>query len=357
MGRLRVAVVYGGQSGEHEVSILSARSILDALDRARFDPLPVYITREGRWTVDGREVILPTSPAAGGLLVWGTWETIPVDVFFPALHGTYGEDGTIQGAFEMAGIPYAGADVLASAIGMDKDITKRLLHQAGLPVVPFLTVTGHQVRAALRDAVAEVDRRLAYPVFVKPAALGSSVGVTKVRASWQMPAALETALEYDTKAIVEQGVDAREIECSVLGNHDPWVSVPGEVVPAREFYDYTAKYLDEQTRLLVPAPIGDQVREEIRDVARRAYMALGCSGMARVDCFLERQTDRILVNEVNTIPGFTAVSMYPRMWEASGLSYSALLSRLIDLATERWAERRRLKSTYEEGARLVSPAG
>jgi D-alanine-D-alanine ligase len=256
------------------------------------------------------------------------------------VHGTYGEDGTIQGLLELAGVPYVGAGVLGSAVGMDKDVMKRLLREAGLPVGDFWVTRAKDID----DFVREFGASLPYPVFVKPANLGSSVGITKAHNAAELPKSLAVAAEFDRKIIVEQGIDAREIELSVLGNDRPTASIPGEIVPAREFYDYQAKYVDDDSRLLIPAPLSEAQVREAQDLAIRTFQTLECSGMGRVDLFLEKSTGRFLVNEINTLPGFTSISMYPKMWEASGLSYSDLLDRLITLAIERHSEKKKLRT-------------
>ncbi|HET9942620.1 MAG TPA: D-alanine--D-alanine ligase family protein, partial [Terriglobia bacterium] len=266
----------------------------------------------------------------------------PVDVFFPIVHGTYGEDGTIQGLLELAGVPYVGAGVLGSAVGMDKDVMKRLLREAGLPVGDFWVTRSRDIDAF----VSEFGATLPYPVFVKPANLGSSVGISKAHNAGELPKALAVAAEFDRKIVIEKGIDAREIELSVLGNDDPKASIPGEIIPAREFYDYHAKYVDDDSRLLIPALLSDSQVREAQDLAIRTFQALDCSGMGRVDLFLEKPTGRFLVNEINTLPGFTSISMYPKLWEASGLSYADLLDRLIALAIERQTEKKKLRTKF-----------
>ena len=328
MKKVRVAIVRGGRSGEHEVSFRSAESILTAIDRDKYEVVPVTISHEGRWD----PFAISAEPG----------DHSHVDVVFPIVHGTYGEDGTIQGLFELANVPYVGAGVLGSAIGMDKDVMKRLLRDAGLPIVEYWTVKSSDLDSFLQREM----HNLPYPVFVKPANLGSSVGITKVHSPECLPVALQIAAEYDRKIVVERGVDAREIELSVLGNDDPIASVPGEIIPSREFYDYDSKYVDEDSRLLIPAPLTDvQVREAQR-MALASFKALECSGMARVDLFLERPTGKFYVNEINTLPGFTSISMYPKLWEASGIPYTELIDRLITLALERHADKNKLRRKY-----------
>lgn len=351
----RIGVVFGGRSGEHEVSVASARAVLAALDRARYEIVPVAVTRAGQWLPgveptalaapgDDPAAPLPAAPeslSAGLPTLVAGGISGDIDVIFPVLHGPYGEDGALQGMLEMAGLPYVGCGVLGSALGMDKDKAKTLFQAAGLPVVPWQTVTRRAVERALDATAADIATRFGYPVFVKPANLGSSVGVSKAHDAGELRAALLLAAQYDRTIIAEPAIDCREVECGVLGNDDPEASVVGEVVPSGEFYDYRAKYLDGASRLIIPAPIADEAAQDIRRLAVAAFRALDLSGLARVDCFLERGTDRVYLNEVNTMPGFTAISMYPKLWEASGISFTALLSRLIDLALERHADRQR----------------
>ena len=355
MARTRLAILYGGRSAEHQVSVVSARSVMEALDPERFEVVPIAITREGAWLLPDRSPLeltaadgaLPEVEAAGkevavrperGLAEAGPG---PVDVVFPILHGPFGEDGTVQGLFELADVPYVGSGVLASALAMDKAMAKVVLAQAGLPQAPYLVVPERDWRADPGRVAATVADRLAYPVFTKPARLGSSIGITKVKTPDALAAGLAAAFVHDTKALVEQGVTARELECGVLGNDAPEASVVGEVVPGHEFYDYEAKYLDESLKLEIPAPVPDAVRSQVRELSLRAFQALDCEGFARVDFFYEEATGRVLVNEVNTIPGFTPKSMFPLLWAASGLAYPDLVARLVDLAVERHAARRR----------------
>ncbi len=363
--KLRVGLIFGGRSGEHEISLLSARSILDALDPTRYEPVLVGIDRQGRWHINdaGRALLgagpgeplmldadaptLAVAPGEGGALMRASEAGLgPVDVVFPVLHGPYGEDGTVQGLFEMAGVPYVGAGVLGSSVGMDKDVAKRLLRDAGLPVVEGVVVHARD-RLGPDRAVDLVEAAFGFPCFVKPANLGSSVGVHRVSEPARLAAALADALRYDRKVLIERAVDAREIECSVLGNEDPRASVPGEIVPHDEFYSYRAKYIDENgAALLIPAKLSAERIAEVQETSIRAFQTLELSGMARVDFLLERETDRLYLNEVNTIPGFTKISMYPKLWEASGLSYAALVDRLIELALERHERRSELSTEY-----------
>jgi D-alanine-D-alanine ligase len=346
-------VVFGGRSGEHEVSLASARAITRALQKGgRYEVVPVGITREGRWISSGepmRELESKSGylPDGSDLDVSGPpapiSEKLPaglssVDVVFPVLHGPYGEDGTIQGMLELAGVPYVGSGVLGSAAGMDKPTMKKIFAHHGLPQVRWVALTSKQWEMARETRIEEIADSLGYPCFVKPANLGSSVGIGKAENTAELRNALDTASRYDRRIIVEEGVDAREIEVSVLGNEDPEVSVPGEIVIKKDgFYDYEAKYVEGGMELLAPAPIEEETAEKIRRIARTAYEAIDAAGMARVDFFLERGTNRLLLNEINTIPGFTPTSVYAELWATSGLPYEELLDRLIQLALERHA--------------------
>jgi D-alanine-D-alanine ligase len=347
--------VYGGRSGEHEVSIASAASIFKHLDRNRYDAVPIRIEKDGRWVLDGQA---PTAISAAAVLKDARSEALEaveptravdrrsIDVVFPVLHGPYGEDGTVQGLLELANVPYVGAGVLGSAVGMDKAVMKKLFAADGLPVVPYHTLLRHEWQRDEPGQIAQIARTLGYPVFVKPANLGSSVGISKARSDAELTAAVTLALQYDRKVVVEAAVpNAREIECAVLGNDDPQASVPGEVVPSREFYDYEAKYLDEGSKLLIPAPLSAQAAADIQRLAIQAFRSVDGAGMSRVDFLMARDTGALYLNEVNTIPGFTTISMYPKMWEASGLAYADLLDRLITLALERHEERQALRTS------------
>ena len=386
MKKLRVGVIYGGRSGEHEVSVASAASIVKHLDRTRYEPVPIRIEKDGRWTLadkaptaisaadvienarleaarparPGREAHLVAHPSedtvlsierrasageldgAASAVVTG----VGLDVVFPVLHGPYGEDGTVQGLLELANVAYVGAGVLGSAVGMDKAVMKTLFIAAGLPVGPYLVVLRPEWNAAPDSVTARVSNELRYPVFVKPANLGSSVGISKVKSAAELPSAMELALQFDRKIVIEAAVpNAREIECSVLGNDDPQASVPGEIVPSREFYDYEAKYLDESSKAIIPAPLTAAQAGEVQRLSIAAFRAVDGAGMARVDFLLNGDSGEMVVNEVNTIPGFTTISMYPKMWEASGVSYSELIDRLIALAIERHAEKQQLRTS------------
>jgi len=321
--KLRVAVIYGGRSGEHEVSLRSAESVIAAMDPERYEVLRFFISKDGRWQP---HAILPQPGANPG-----------IDVVFPVLHGTFGEDGTLQGLLELADLPYVGGGVLASAVSMDKDVMKRLCREAGLPVVEHVV----QWRGRL-NAIA-IEERFGYPVFVKPANLGSSVAVSKARNRSELEAALELAAQYDRKVIAERAITGRELECSVLGNEQPEASLPCEIVPSREFYDYEDKYILDAARLIVPADLPAEITEEVRRLAVACYQAVECEGMARVDFLWELPSRKLYINEINTIPGFTSISMFPRMWEATGLPYPRLIDRLIELALERHRVRRQLR--------------
>ena len=361
--RLRVGVLFGGRSGEHEVSLASAASVIRALDPEKYDVVPIGISKEGRWLVGtsaqkmlpevlkfGERVILPPDPSAAALVPLNHASAQPnvaVDVVFPVLHGTFGEDGTVQGLLELAGLPYVGAGVLGSAVGMDKDLQKRLFEQADLPVVPFLAIRRSEWENDRAGVKNQIKKKLRFPIFVKPATLGSSVGMTRVANAQEIGAAMDLAAEFGLKIIVERGIVGREIEVSVLGNDDVRASIPGEIVPHREFYDYTAKYLEEGTRLIIPAKLTKKQVAQFQDYAVRAFRAIDGTGMARCDFFLENRTGKIYVNELNTIPGFTSISMYPKLWEASGLPYTELIDKLIELAFELHREKARTKYSIE----------
>lgn len=323
--KIRVAILYGGRSGEHEISLRSAESIMKAMDRSKYEVMEYFISKEGKWKPK------PILPEPG--------VHPEIDVVFPVLHGTFGEDGTVQGLLELADLPYVGAGVLASSLSMDKELMKRVCHERGLPVVEYVT----QSRGSLDTA--EVVSRLPFPMFVKPANLGSSVGISKARDRAELEKALALAAEYDRKIIVERGIEGREFECSVIGNQEPEASFPCEVLPSREFYDYEDKYLLDQAKTQLPADLAPGKMAELRRLAVECYRAVECEGMARVDFLLERATDQLYINEINTIPGFTSISMYPKMWEYTGLAYPKLIDRLIELALERHAAKKVTKFT------------
>ncbi len=359
--RLRVGVLFGGRSGEHEVSLASAASVIRGLDPDKYEAVPIGITKDGHWLVgegaakllpdilkSGRRVMLTADPTEAAIVPMDRGAGAQrFDVIFPVMHGTFGEDGTIQGMLELANVPFVGAGVLGSAIGMDKDVSKRLCQAAGIPVVPWVTVHRWHWEKDPDAVKAEVESKFSYPVFVKPATLGSSVGMTKVHNSEELAPALNLACEFGMKILVEKAVSAREIEVSVLGNHDPQASVPGEIVPHREFYDYAAKYLEDGTQLLIPAELKPAQVKKIQALAIEAFRTLELSGMARVDFFVEKKGGKLFLNEVNTIPGFTSISMYPKMWEASGIPFRELIDKLIELALEMHREKARTKYAIE----------
>ena len=374
--KLRIGVLFGGRSGEHEVSLRSARSVMAALDRDHYEIVPIGITKEGRWVAtdvdalasglvagDARSATLlpepadaslmavdhaPGDPAASSISVMTT-----LDVVFPVLHGPYGEDGTVQGLLELAGVPFVGAGVVGSAVGMDKAIFKQVMIAAGLPVLPWVLCTRNQWRREPDAVIAAVESALPYPVFTKPANLGSSVGISKCRNRDELRAGLDEAARFDRRLVVEQGIHrARELEVAVLGNDEPVASVVGEVRPHHEFYNYVAKYMvepgsEDEAELIIPAELVPGQAETIRELAVRAYKAIDCAGLGRVDLLLDDQTGQIYLNEINTIPGFTTISMYPKLWEATGLSYGELLDRLVDLALERHQEKADLATSID----------
>ncbi|MGA6980611.1 MAG: D-alanine--D-alanine ligase family protein [Candidatus Sulfotelmatobacter sp.] len=391
MKKLRVGILFGGRSGEHEISLLSAASVLQAIDKDKYEVVPIGITKDGRWLTAadaenllqgklvlearqlragdpevtepaavlarGEAVVVPPEPVhrEGGLVPFQTQapltrrasdRAINVDVIFPVLHGTFGEDGTIQGLLELADIAYVGAGVLGSAAGMDKDVMKSLLMAAGIPIVKHVTILRSAWGKDPKRTQKLIESKLRYPVFVKPANLGSSVGISKAHDRKELGPAIEEAAKFDRKIVIEQGVGgeknkAREIECSVLGNDEPVASVPGEIVPMKEFYDYNAKYLDEGSELIIPAKLTKAETKKVQELAVRCFQAVDCSGLARVDFLMDPLTRKIFLNEINTMPGFTAISMYPKLWTASGLAYPDLIDRLIQLGLERHQDKKR----------------
>jgi len=368
--KIRVGVIFGGRSAEHEVSLVSAASVISALDKKKYEILPIGITPEGRWLSSAKalqllkeradveslpEHILVPDPRKRGLvqLHRSSAEGVPhpIDVAFPVLHGTYGEDGTIQGLFELADIPYVGAGVLGSAVGMDKVVQKQLLRQAGIPVVEDVSFLATEYEKSGTQYVRVIERKFGYPCFVKPPNLGSSVGITKAHNRRELLESIRLAAEYDVKILVERAVpNAREIECSVLGDDEPIASVPGEIIPSNEFYDYDAKYIDGKSTAVIPAKLTKSVAKKIQRYSIECFKVLNCAGMGRVDFLVERSTNRIYLNELNTIPGFTSISMYTKLWQASGLAYGELLDRLIQLAIERHRRRAALKTRYRPKA-------
>jgi D-alanine-D-alanine ligase len=381
--KLRVGVLFGGRSGEHEISLRSALTVMSAMDPHRYEIVPIGIGRDGRWSLqsDAIRMLADATPRLGSLGRRGLPVSLlpypdrralvstrtgnsrnghsapalpgPLDVVFPVLHGTFGEDGTVQGLLDLAGIPYVGAGVLGSAVGMDKDVQKRLLASAGIPVVRHFAMTSHDYRRKPSIA-ARYGRELGYPLFVKPNALGSSIGVTRVTGPRKLGAALEDAFQYDHKILLEAACEGRELECAVLGNHDPAASIPGEIVVrhGHSFYSYDSKYIDPNgADICVPADIPEPTARRIRELSIAAFKALSLRGMARVDFLARPNLDEIFVNELNTIPGFTSISMYPKLWEATGIPLPELITRLIELAIEDHRERAALKFTYQPSVR------
>lgn len=345
--KTKVALLFGGRSAEHEISLISASSIYKNLDRQKYEISCIYINKKGSWKIV-ESPSLSQPELEGNLfssfLPWGnesSSDPIEADIYFPVLHGPYGEDGTIQGLFEMADVPYVGAAVLASAVGMDKAISKRLFREHNLPVVKHLAISETRWNERSIEILEEVREEFSPPFFVKPANLGSSVGITKVTNLEKTRDALLAAFQYDGKILIEEGIDGREIECSVLGDAHPEASLPGEIIPYRDFYDYMDKYIEGKTKFNIPADLPPDIIERIQDIAIAAFRAIDCSGMARVDFFLQQGTEKIFLNEINTIPGFTEISMYPKLWEVSGLPYRELLDRLIATGLERHQNKKR----------------
>jgi len=365
--RRKIGVLYGGRSGEHDVSLCSAASVVSALNSSKYEIIAIGIDRDGKWYVQDKPEIVGHKDFGKVLSLkkHGTWlvnhfeqgnqlhlynmensgEKVAVDIVFPVLHGTFCEDGTLQGLLELAMVPYVGADVIGSAVGMDKDVAKRLLHEAGIPVVPSLTVNFQQWRNNQKSIMESAIDKMGLPLFIKPVCTGSSVGVKKVKEKTLFPEAVDYALQFDTRVIIEKAIDCREIECAVLGNEDPAASVLGEIIPMHEFYSYEAKYIDPNGAIpKIPAQIEPALAAAIRKMAVAGYLALGCSSMARVDFFLDKKTSEFYLNEINTLPGFTSISMYPKLWEATGLKYSDLLETLIELAQDRHKRKMAIKT-------------
>lgn len=348
--RKKVAIIFGGRSAEHEISIISARSIFDAIDKEKYDTISIYIDKEGLW----KRVFSPYAEEefdikGNSFLPWNSInENLEADVYFPVLHGPYGEDGSIQGLLEMADVPYVGAGIIGSSLGMNKVKTKEILSFHKIPVVEWISFKDVDWTEK-RDELLEKCIKLQLPLFVKPSNLGSSIGIAKVKDYSELSSAIERAFQWDRVILVERGINAREIECSVLGNDKPVASVPGEVIPYREFYDYKDKYLEGKTKFVIPANVSEKEKEKFQELSIRSFLALECFGMARVDFLMDKQTHNIYVNEINTIPGFTSISMYPKLWEASGINYSQLLEKLIELAFERHGKKRKkLNYSVEE---------
>lgn len=365
-----MGILFGGRSGEHEVSLMSARSVLNAIDKRKYDVLPVGISKSGRWLVggdvlqlmaDGSEssathAALVGEPGQRALVALddeeegralSAHELTELDVIFPVLHGPFGEDGTMQGLLELAEMPYVGAGVVGSAVGMDKAIFKAVMQTHGLPVLPYRLVLRSEWEHDREALLDQLEAEFQYPVFTKPVNLGSSVGIMKCLTREELADGMDEAARYDRRLLVEQGVNAREIEVSVLGNDEPIASVPGEVVPDEEFYSYASKYLNDASDLLIPAPIPEEMAEQARELAISAYKAMDCAGLGRCDFLLDKDSDTLYLNEINTIPGFTHISMYPKLWEATGISYPELIDRLIELALERDTDKRRSVTSYD----------
>jgi D-alanine-D-alanine ligase len=372
--KIRVGVLFGGRSGEHEVSLMSARSVISALDPDQYEILEIGITKEGQWLTGAAMAQLQAGESGAQPATFlpdpqfvalmqieskekklaELSEVSELDVIIPILHGTYGEDGTVQGLLELTDIPYVGAGVVGSAVGMDKAIFKNVMEANGIPIVNWKLVTGDIWRSFPEGVIDDIESHLHYPIFTKPANLGSSVGIRKCNNRPELELGIEDALQYDRRLVVEQGINARELEVAVLGNENPIASIVGEIRPRREFYDYVAKYMalpgsEEESELLIPADISDEMSLEVRELAIRAYKAIDCAGMGRVDLMLDKDSGLLFMNEINTIPGFTTISMYPKLWEATGLDYPDLLERLIDLAVERHDQKRSLKTNFDVG--------
>jgi len=372
--KLRVGLIFGGKSGEHEVSFCSASSIIKAIGKDKYTVVPIGITKEGRWIspqdselalqsgkIEGKStVILLNDPSGRALVRIDNNQRLDknsvlerLDVIFSVLHGPYGEDGTVQGLLELADIPYVGAGVTASAISMDKDLMKTIFQQKSLPILKWLTIKRKEWQKDKEKILSFIQNGFEYPLFVKPTNLGSSVGITKVHKKEELEKAIDLASSYDRKILIEEGLEeVREIECGVLGNDEPQVSVVGEVRPAGEFYDYDSKYIDKETQLIVPADLPDGVSRKVQEITLRAFKAVDAAGMARIDFFVSKKENKIYLSEINTIPGFTSVSMYPRLWEASGIPYSDLIDQLIQLALERYQDKKQNKISYDESKLL-----
>lgn len=362
--KLRVSILFGGKSGEHDVSLLSATSVMEAINLDQYKVIPIGIEKDGSWKVgnqslqmlkgimqtDRCQAIANQIPREFEEIAHASFAVInpqKIDVVFPVIHGTYGEDGKLQGLFEMAGIPYVGAGVLASALGMDKALSKKVFQQSGLPQAKYLSFHRKELANQQTEIVMQIKEQLGYPCFVKPANLGSSVGISKAMDDQELTEALHLAAKYDEKIVIEEFVEAREIEVAILGNDQPQASVPGEIISSNDFYDYKAKYVDGKSKMQIPADLSKETSEKIREMAIQAYQAIDGSGLSRVDFFVRKESEEILLNEINTMPGFTAFSMYSKLWEYTGVRYSELVSRLIELALERHQEKQALVTTYE----------
>lgn len=369
--KIRIGLLFGGRSGEHEVSLRSALAIQRALDSSKYDVTPIGITKHGQWVIgpaaqaaltgagnladlpaNSVEAVLPGKPHAGGLLHLtnpNTPSTVAaeLDVVFPVLHGTFGEDGTLQGLLELADLPYVGAGVTASSVGMDKGVFKAVMQGAGIPVLPYQVVLRSAIETDLEAILTAAEHAFHYPVFTKPCNLGSSVGISKAENRAQLAAGLQEAARWDRRVLIEQGIPARELEISILGNDRPIASIVGEIRPRRAFYDYVAKYISDDSELLIPAPISPELAQIVQSYAIAAYKAIDGSGLARVDFLLDRDRGELYINEINTMPGFTEISMYPKLWEASGISFEELVDRLVALALERHSDRQRTERDFE----------
>jgi len=364
--KINVGVIFGGRSAEHEVSLVSASSVINALDKKKYNIIPIGITKEGEW-ISGKNILnflkskiklknktkailLPEPIKKNLLFINDSWSIIlrkHLDVIFPILHGTYGEDGTIQGLFELTNIPYVGAGVLGSSVGMDKVITKQLCEGVKIPVSPFIWFTNKDYSSKTKNILSTIENKIGYPCFIKPANLGSSVGISKAHNKKELVDAIEIAFKYDRKILIEKSIEnSREIEVSILGNDEPIASIPGEIISSNEFYDYDAKYIDGKSKSIIPAKLPASVIKKIKELAIRSFKTINCYGMARVDFLVTRRSNKIYFNKINTIPGFTSISMYPKLWEASGIPYSELLDRLILLAIDRHKEKSKLKTTF-----------
>lgn len=350
--KTRIGLLFGGSSAEHEVSLISSSSIHKNLDKNKYDIVSIFINKQGKWRIVDSPQIPPQSLNQGRFSPFLPWricevsEETEIDIYFPVLHGPCGEDGTIQGLFEMADVPYIGAAVLASALGMDKAVAKTLFKYKNLPVVRYLILLESDWEKDHKAYLTRIENEFQPPFFIKPANLGSSVGITKVKDHARCSQAIEEAFRFDRKILVEEGIQGRELECSVLGNDEPRASLPGELIPFREFYDYTDKYIDGKTSFVIPAKLPQAIEEEVRRISVEAFKATDCSGMARVDFFFEEKTNRVLLNEINTIPGFTEISMYPKLWEVSGIPFPQLLDALIELGFERHRKKKRTWKTF-----------
>jgi len=363
--KIRVGIIFGGQSGEHEISLASAASVIQALNKQRYDIIPIGISKEGIWLNphNSFQMLLDHNVLESEEISYDSHSNInlespvtlfrseggnpsPVDVIVPMLHGTFGEDGTVQGLLELVDVPYVGACVMASAVSMDKGTMKILFRAHGLPVCDFLIIMRKQWQAQRDAKIEEISSKIGFPLFVKPTNLGSSIGISKITSPDKLPEAIDLACEYDRKIIVEKGINAREIECSILGNENPIVSLPGEIIPKGDFYDYECKYTEGLMELKVPAPLSPEQIKKVQEIALKGFLAVDAAGMARMDLFIDKDTGTIYLNEINTIPGFTSTSVYSMLFAASGISYSELLDRLIELAFDRYRDKKSSKTTY-----------